>query len=76
MQAGPNPFLLTGRKEELDRYTLNQLDKQDAKAQTEETNLLYVAVTRAQQLLYVSGTPPQRGKRLGWYGEICQAYAP
>jgi len=70
----PASFLLTGRKEELDRFTLDQLGKQQAKAQIEETNLLYVAVTRAQQLLYISGTRPQRGKNLGWYGEIGQRY--
>lgn len=36
----------------------------------EEANLLYVAVTRAQQYLYISGS----GKSKGWYEHICQRY--
>ena len=36
----------------------------------EEANLLYVAITRAQQYLYISGS----GKSKGWYEHICQRY--
>ena len=70
----PESFLLTGRKDDLDHFSLDQLSKQQAKEQTEEANLLYVAVTRAQQLLYLSGTRPQRGKELGWYAAVCEQY--
>ncbi len=64
----PVSFLLTGTKEQQDTFTQNILD-QHAKAETrEDANLLYVAITRPKQFLFISGCQPRRGDALGWYG--------
>jgi len=64
----PVSFLLAGNKEQQDRFTQNILDRH-AKAETrEDANLLYVAITRPKQWLFISGCQPQRGNALGWYG--------
>ncbi len=64
----PVSFLLAGTKEQQDAFTQNILDRH-AKAETrEDANLLYVAITRPKQFLFISGCQPQRGSELGWYG--------
>jgi len=64
----PVSFLLTGTKEQQDTFTQNILD-QHAKADArEDANLLYVAITRPKQFLFISGCQPRRGDALGWYG--------
>ncbi|MCF6339104.1 MAG: UvrD-helicase domain-containing protein [Gammaproteobacteria bacterium] len=64
----PASFLLAGTKEQQDTFTQNILD-QHAKAETrEDANLLYVAITRPKQFLFISGCQPRRGSALGWYG--------
>ena len=35
---------------------------------------MYVALTRSCQLLYISGSQPQKGDQLSWYGEIASQY--
>ncbi len=69
--ADPHPryFHLAGNKEILDDVSQALLHEQQWSARREEANLLYVALTRAKQVLYVSGCEPGRGQR-GWYGFI------
>ncbi len=71
----PTHFLLSGKKENLDTLSLTLLERHKAAAQREDVNLLYVALTRAQQLLFISGCAPNKGSDLGWYGLIQQAFS-
>lgn len=68
----PRHFLLGGRKQELDGDTAALLEGLAAEEAREEANLLYVALTRACQHLYLSGCAPKRGEDLGWYGQIAE----
>lgn len=72
----PTRFLLLGRKAELDSWSAAQLQTDEQNEAREDLNLLYVALTRARQLLYVSGAAPRRGPELGWYGMIASRLAP
>lgn len=66
----PSHFLLCGKPSEADAITATLLDDEAQEEQREQTNLLYVALTRAKQLLFISGCKPKRGEELGWYGAI------
>ena len=66
----PNHFLIATKKSDRDKYVTNLIDNQNAEIRREEANLLYVALTRAKQLLYITGCEPKRGSELGWYGAI------
>ena len=66
----PSHFLLCGKSSDADNITNALLDDEARQEQREQINLLYVAVTRAKQLLYISGCRPNRGTELGWYGAI------
>jgi ATP-dependent helicase/nuclease subunit A len=66
----PSHFLLCGKSSEADSITTALLDDEARQEQREQINLLYVAITRAKQLLYISGCRPNRGAELGWYGAI------
>ena len=68
-ETRPRHFHLVGKKEIIDDVTLVLLDEQRRAVQREEANLLYVALTRPRQVLYVSGCEAGRGGR-GWYGFI------
>ncbi|MHB8624037.1 MAG: UvrD-helicase domain-containing protein [Sulfuricaulis sp.] len=65
----PRYFHLVSTKEWLDDISQTLLQEQQWLGRREETNLLYVALTRAKQMLYISGCEPSRGGR-GWYGFI------
>ena len=70
--SAPSPayFLLNPGQAGRDRVSRDwQAAQQQAEAR-EDANLLYVALTRARQLLIVSGTAPARGTDTGWYGLI------
>jgi len=69
-EARPTRFLLGGRQERLDRHAQAVYEKQLAAARREEANLLYVALTRARQMLFLSASAPRSGSKLGWYGFI------
>jgi len=71
----PTDFIIVGKKQNQDDYTSNIIKANAPKEQRENYNLLYVAATRARQLLFISGTTPRRGDDLGWYGIIQQQYA-
>jgi ATP-dependent helicase/nuclease subunit A len=71
----PQHLHLIGRQDALDEVSRAALDRQLAAERREETNLLYVALTRAKQWLFVSGVAPGNERRdtaprRGWYGFI------
>ncbi|MBK9130330.1 MAG: UvrD-helicase domain-containing protein [Gammaproteobacteria bacterium] len=71
----PRHFRLAGRRQEIDTDTAARLDELAAEETREEANLLYVALTRACQYLYISGCAPRRGDGRGWYGQIAARLA-
>ncbi|MDH5409088.1 MAG: UvrD-helicase domain-containing protein [Gammaproteobacteria bacterium] len=70
----PECFLMNRPKKECEAFGRAQLEHRQAQETQEEANLLYVAVTRARQYLYISGTQSARGSQLGWYGQVLSAY--
>jgi ATP-dependent helicase/nuclease subunit A len=66
----PSHFLLCGKPSEADSITNTLLEDEARQEHREQINLLYVAITRAKQLLFISGCKPGRGEELGWYGAI------
>lgn len=68
--ARPSHFLLCGKSSDADSITNTLLEDEARQEHREQTNLLYVAITRAKQLLFISGCRPNRGEELGWYGAI------
>ncbi|MFN2308892.1 MAG: UvrD-helicase domain-containing protein [Gammaproteobacteria bacterium] len=67
-QDRPRHFLLVGRKTERDSVTRRLLDSQRHAERREDANLLYVALTRARQLLVVSAAVAADKADSGWYG--------
>lgn len=70
----PTTLLLTGRKETLDEITRDILERHAQAEAREDANLLYVAVTRSRQWLFISGCQPRRGDELGWYGLLAAPF--
>jgi ATP-dependent helicase/nuclease subunit A len=64
----PRHLLLVGRKTERDSITRQLLERQQHAEQREDANLLYVALTRARQLLVVSAAVDADNAGSGWYG--------
>lgn len=75
-EARPSHFLLHTSNAAQDSLSRELQTTQDEFDQREEMNLLYVALTRAQQFLYISGCAPKKGNNLGWYGVIAERVAP
>ena len=73
-QAQPISLILNPAQQHPDALCKKLLERQRQDELREETNLLYVALTRSCQLLYISGCLPQKGKQLGWYGDIAAGY--
>ncbi|UCE89116.1 MAG: UvrD-helicase domain-containing protein, partial [Pseudomonadota bacterium] len=71
--ARPRSFFLCGRKGARDAHTHACLDRLADAEQREEANLLYVALTRAKQMLFISGSLGTRQSNLGWYDDIANA---
>lgn len=67
--ARPRHFHLAGTRKKIDDASQALQKAQQWQTRREEANLLYVALTRARQVLYVSGCEPGQGDR-GWYGFI------
>jgi len=70
----PDHFLLRPDKAHRDRLSESVIDRAEAAGQREEANLLYVAATRARQVLYISGSLASRGNDRGWYQQIAGAF--
>ena len=73
--ARPETFHFIGCKGDIDDVSTAILKRVETANRREESNLLYVALTRAQQLLYISGCESGRAngdapQRRGWYGFI------
>jgi ATP-dependent helicase/nuclease subunit A len=66
----PQYFFMASRKTERDNWSREVLARQESAAEREDANLLYVAVTRAKQLLFVTGTPSKQRRDEGWYSQI------
>jgi ATP-dependent helicase/nuclease subunit A len=69
----PQQFLLTPRRTDLDAASRGLLENQERERLREDANLLYVAITRARQYLYISASAPARGSDTGWYGLLSDA---
>jgi ATP-dependent helicase/nuclease subunit A len=69
-QPRPHSYLLIPPKKRQDDTMQQWLARNREKEFKEESNLLYVALTRAKQILFISGCEPNRGNNLGWYGQI------
>ena len=67
----PREFLISPAGSHPNLHCEALLHSQEERETQEEANLLYVAVTRAQQYLFISGS----GKPAGWYQNICQQYS-
>ncbi|KPK10646.1 MAG: hypothetical protein AMJ68_08490 [Acidithiobacillales bacterium SG8_45] len=65
----PEHFLLVGKAAERDPVSTRLISKQKEADRKEEANLLYVALTRAGQYLFISGCEPKNGST-GWYGFV------
>ncbi|MCW8955494.1 MAG: UvrD-helicase domain-containing protein [Gammaproteobacteria bacterium] len=72
-QTRPQAFQLLPAKSQNNSISQQLLDKQNSSQNKEQANLLYVAVTRAKQMLFISATEPaDKGQRHDWYGTIKQ----
>jgi ATP-dependent helicase/nuclease subunit A len=69
----PEQFFLLGRKESVDKISQSIIDEQISTQQKEELNLLYVALTRAKQYLFISGTASKSSPENSWHAIISQA---
>ncbi len=70
--SNPAYFLLIPKKEHADSFVQYQLEKKAVRDKKEDANLLYVAITRAKQYLYITGCRPATSKALGWYEKMAQ----
>lgn len=69
----PESFYLTSKN--IDSRSKTIIEQDMKAAQQENANLLYVALTRAKQFLFISGCMPKKNQsELGWYGDIAQSY--
>jgi ATP-dependent helicase/nuclease subunit A len=66
----PKLMLLAARSASRDKGTQELLDTQAAATRSEDANLLYVALTRARQYLFVSGSAKPGTRNTGWYGAV------
>lgn len=67
----PECFLLAPRKDDQDSTVKNIFATQNSDIKREQANLLYVALTRAKQLLYITGSHSKRdSKGAKWYDMI------
>lgn len=68
--AIPAHFFLVPKKDQTDSFSRYQLEKKAGRDKKEDANLLYVAITRAKQYLYMSGCRSAKTRDLGWYGKM------
>lgn len=68
----PEQFYVVGNKDTIDEHSGLLLQQQALRQGQEDMNALYVALTRAAQMLIISGCAPRRAGNLGWYGLITE----
>jgi ATP-dependent helicase/nuclease subunit A len=73
-EGRPQHFSLIPSKDELGPARLSRLEQEKRLDQREDYNLLYVALTRARQLLVVSGRAEPEAS--AWFKLVCAAAAP
>ncbi len=69
----PCHFQLVPSSKNLDSITKELTQRLKEAQQKEDANLLYVAITRARQYLFISGCQPDRGPFTNWYQPILTA---
>jgi len=69
-QKKPDCFLLTGKKDTRDTVTDKIIQRHAIAESGEDANLLYVAITRARQYLFISGCQSGNNHKTGWYGKM------
>ncbi len=69
----PSHFQLVPSGKNKDAYTQALTENQKQAQEKEDANLLYVAITRARQYLFVSGCQPDKGKLTNWYQPLFDA---
>jgi ATP-dependent helicase/nuclease subunit A len=69
----PVHYLLRGTRADQDSITRGLLDKQRQEDLREDANLLYVAMTRARQFLFISGSGAANSRDASWYDMIHSA---
>ena len=69
----PKNFQLIPSSKQLDSVSAKFCQKQRDAQQKEDANLLYVALTRARQYLFLSGCRPSRGQFINWYEPVFKA---
>ncbi|MBL4762441.1 MAG: UvrD-helicase domain-containing protein, partial [Gammaproteobacteria bacterium] len=69
----PDYFYLCGKKSQRDRHSERFLEAQQQREQQEDRHLMYVAVTRARQILIVTSTEAKKDEENGWYATLCKA---
>jgi ATP-dependent helicase/nuclease subunit A len=74
-QQKPTHFLLSGKKARQDSVSRRLLETLAQNDLREEANLLYVAITRARQYLFLSGNHKDSADPDSWYGMVQQALA-
>ena len=67
--SAPTAFFIASKKDELDNRSQALISKLKEKDERENANLLYVALTRARQMLFISGNKPSKSKT-SWYETI------
>ncbi len=72
----PESFILIARKQQRDRITQQLLALQQQAELREDANLLYVALTRARQMLFVSAAVSTDKANKGWYGQLRSQWDP
>jgi len=68
--AAPVGLMLCPGKDHRDSVSQSLIDGRHEADRLEDMNLLYVALTRARQVLLISGTADSRGDACGWYALI------
>lgn len=69
----PKNFQLIPSSKQLDSVSAKLCQQQKDAQQKEDANLLYVALTRARQYLFLSGCRPGRGQFVNWYEPVFKA---
>lgn len=68
----PNTFLLTCKKNSMCQSALKLKDEIN-QSNNEGLNLLYVALTRAKQILFMTGVHSRKSSQEGWHKQCCNA---
>jgi ATP-dependent helicase/nuclease subunit A len=72
----PRHFLLQPVKAQTDRITREQIERWESRQETEEANLLYVAMTRARQMLILSASGNKSRVDKSDYAELMETLQP